>query len=92
MPKYVIERTLSGAGKLSAKELQAVSAKSNGVLRELGPDVQWVHSYVTADKLYCVYNAANADIVREHARRGGFPADSVSEVMTMIDPTSAEAR
>jgi hypothetical protein len=91
MPKYVIERTLPGAGRLSAKELQQISAKSNGVLRELGPDVQWIHSYVTGDKIYCVYNATNPEIVREHARRGGFPADSVSEVRTMIDPTSAEA-
>ena len=91
MPKYVIERTLPGAGKLSPKELQQISAKSNGVLRELGPDVQWVHSYVTGDKIYCVYNAANPELVREHARRGGFPADSVAEVCTMIDPTSAEA-
>jgi hypothetical protein len=90
MPKYVIERTLPGAGKLSAKELQGISAKSNSVLRELGPDVQWVHSYVTGDKIYCVYNAANADIVREHAKCGGFPADSVNEVKTIIDPTSAE--
>ena len=91
MPKYVIERTLPGAGKLSRNELQAISAKSNGVLRELGPDVQWVQSFVTGDKIYCIYNAANADIVREHARRGGFPADSVAEVKAMIEPTSAES-
>ena len=76
MPKYVI---------------QAISQKSCSVLQELGPDVQWVQSYVTGDKIYCIYNAANADLVREHARRGGFPANSVSQVMSMIDPTTAEA-
>lgn len=88
MPKYVIERNLPGAGKLSASELRGISAKSNAVLRELGPDVQWVQSYVTPDKIYCVYIAKNPEIIREHARAGGFPADSISEVRTMIDPTS----
>ncbi len=92
MPKFMIERTLPGAGKLSAKDLREVSTRSNAVVAELGPDVQWVQSYVTADKVYCVYNAKNADLVREHARRGGFPADSVSEVSSVIDPTTAEAR
>jgi hypothetical protein len=92
MPKYVIERTLPGAGNLSAKDLQGISMKSNSVLKELGSDVQWVHSYVTGDKIYCVYNAANADIVREHAKCGGFPCDSVAEVKAIIDPTSGEAR
>jgi hypothetical protein len=91
MPKYVIERTLPGAGKLTPDQLRGIAQKSNSVLRELGPDVQWVHSYVVADKIYCVYNAKNPEIVREHARLGGFPADSVSEVATTIDPTTAEA-
>jgi hypothetical protein len=91
MPKYVIERTLPGAGKLSQRELQAVAAKSNAALRDLGPDVQWVHSYVTGDKIYCVYNAKNPEIVHEHARCGGFPIDSVCEVKSVIDPTTAES-
>lgn len=90
MPKYVIERTLPGAGSLTAADLQGISAKSVGVLDEMGTDVQWVHSYVVADKIYCVYNAKDSELVREHARRGGFPADSVSEVAAMIDPTTAE--
>jgi hypothetical protein len=90
MPKYVIERTLPGAGKLSATDLQNISAKSNAVVRDLGPDVQWVHSYVTADKIYCVYNAKNPEIVFEHARCGGFPVDSVNAVAKIIDPTTAE--
>ena len=90
MPKYVIERTVPGAGRLSSEELRQTAARSNGVLRELGPDIQWVHSYVTGDKLYCVYNAAAADIIREHARRGGFPADRVEEVTAVIDPITAD--
>lgn len=90
MPKYVIERAIPGAGNLSASDLQAISAKSVSVLKDLGPDVQWVQSYVVADKIYCVYNATNADIIREHARCGGFPADSISEVRATIDPTTAE--
>jgi len=90
MPKYVIERTLPGAGKLSPAELRGIAQKSNSVLRELGPDVQWVHSYVVDDKIYCVYNAANPQIVAEHARCGGFPADRISEVRVTIDPTTAE--
>lgn len=92
MPKYVIERTLPGAGKLTPDQLRGIAEKSNSVLRELGADVQWVHSYVVADKIYCVYNAKNPDIVREHARCGGFPADSVAEVVATIDPTTAEPR
>ncbi|MCC6995152.1 MAG: DUF4242 domain-containing protein [Deltaproteobacteria bacterium] len=92
MPKYVVERTLPGAGKLSGDELRAIATRSNQVLRDLGPDVQWVHSYVTGDKIYCVYNARDPEIVREHARCGGFPADSVCEVTSTIDPTTAEAR
>ena len=90
MPKFVIERGVPGIGQASPEELQAISEKSNGVLQELGPEVQWVQSYVTADKLYCVYNAANEELVREHARRGGFPADSIERVSTVIDPTTAD--
>ena len=90
MPQYVIERELPGAGKLTPAELQAISATSCGVLRDLGPSVQWVHSYVTDDKIYCVYNAANEGIVREHARMGGFPANSVAQVRTVISPITAE--
>lgn len=90
MPKYVIERTLPGAGKLTAEELKGISAKSNAVLKELGSDVQWLHSYVTTDKIYCVYVAKNPEIVREHARCGGFPIDSVNMVSTVIDPTTGE--
>jgi hypothetical protein len=91
MPKYVIERAIPGIGAAKAAELQAISQKSCGVLQELGPEVQWVHSYVTGDKVYCVYNAANEELVREHTRRGGFPANSVSRVLAVIDPTTAEA-
>jgi Protein of unknown function (DUF4242) len=90
MPKYVIEREIPGAGKLTAAELQGISAKSCGVLRNLGPAIQWVESYVTDDKIYCVYVAPNEKMVREHASQGGFPANKVSEVRTMIDPTTAE--
>jgi hypothetical protein len=90
MPKYVIERDIPGAGSLSAAQLQSISQKSCGVLNELGPSVQWVESFVTADKVYCVYIAPNEDAVREHARRGGFPANRVSEVTTIIDPTTSE--
>ena len=91
MPKYVIERAIPGIGASKAAELQAISQKSCGVLQALGPDVQWVHSYVTDDKIYCIYNAASEEVVREHARRGGFPANSVARVATIIDPTTAEA-
>lgn len=90
MPKYVIERDLSGAGKLSAQGLQGISQKSCGVLNELGPQIQWVQSYVTDDKIYCVYIAPNEEIVREHAQKGGFPANRISEVRSVIDPTTAE--
>lgn len=90
MPKFVIERALPGIGEASPEDLQAISQKSCGVLRELGPDVQWDHSYVTGDKIYCVYSAADEELVREHARRGGFPADSVALVAAVIDPTTAE--
>jgi hypothetical protein len=90
MPKYVIEREIPGAGKMSAAELRAAARKSNGVLRDLGPDIQWVQTYVVDDKMYCIYYAANAELVREHARCTGFPADRISEVVAMTDPTSGE--
>ncbi len=90
MPKYVIEREIPGAGALSGEQLQGISQTSCGVLKNLGPQIQWVHSYVTGDKIYCVYIAPNEDMVREHARLGGFPANRVSEVKTIIDPTTAE--
>ena len=86
---YVIERTIPGAGQLSDKDLEGISTKSNAVLRDLGPDVQWVHSYVTGDKIYCVYRANGPEIIREHARCGGFPAETISVVGTIIDPTTA---
>ncbi|MBT9554165.1 MAG: DUF4242 domain-containing protein [Hydrogenophaga sp.] len=91
MPKFVIERSIPQIGAATAADMLAISQKSCGVLRELGPEVQWVHSYVTGDKIYCVYNASTEDLVREHARRGGFPADSVARVVSIIDPTTAEA-
>ena len=90
MPKYVIERELPGAGKLTPQELQAVSQKSCSVLRNLGPTIQWVHSYVTDDKIYCIYNAPNEQMIREHASQGNFPASRISEVKQIIDPTTAE--
>lgn len=90
MPKYIIERTIPQAGQLSAQELQAISQQSNSVLSEMGPQIQWVQSFVTDDRIYCVYIAPDAEMVREHARRGGFPADQVSTIRRMIDPTTAE--
>ncbi len=90
MPKYVIEREIPGAGNISAQDLKAISQKSCGVLNELGPKVQWVQSYVTDNKIYCVNIAPNKEMVLEHAKKGGFPANSVEEVKTMIDPTTAE--
>jgi hypothetical protein len=90
MPKFVIERNIPGAGKLDAETLKAISQKSCGVLSAMGPKIQWVHSYVTDDKIYCVYNAPDEATVREHATQGGFPADSVARVTTIIDPTTAE--
>ncbi len=91
MPKYIIEREIADAGKLSAQELQAISQKSCGVLSNLGPQIQWVQSYVTDDRVYCVYIAPNEEMVREHANQGGFPANRISEVKSVIDPTTAEA-
>lgn len=90
MPKYVIERNIPGAGELTSEELQGISQKSCSVLDSMGPQIQWVESFVTQDKVYCVYIAPDEETVREHAREGGFPADSVSEVKTKIDPTTAE--
>lgn len=90
MPKFVIEREIPEAGKLTAEELQGISQKSCGVLQQLGPEVQWVHSYVTDDKIYCVYIAPDEAAVRKHAEQGGFPANSVAQVRSVIDPTTAE--
>jgi hypothetical protein len=91
MPKYVIEREMAGAGSLSPAELAAASQKSCGVLRGLGPEIQWVQSYVTDDKIYCVYIAPSRKMIEEHARLGGFPANRISQVKAMIDPTTAES-
>ncbi|TDI79173.1 MAG: DUF4242 domain-containing protein [Bacteroidetes bacterium] len=90
MPKYVIEREIPGAGKLTTEQLKGISQTSCGVLSKMGPQIQWVHSYVTEDKLYCVYIAPDEEMVREHAKQGGFPANSVSLVSTIIDPTTSE--
>ena len=90
MPKYVIEREIPGAGKLTAEELKAISQTSCDVLRKMGSEIQWIQSYVTDDKLYCIYIAPNDEMVREHAKLGGFPANSVSKVATIIDPTTSE--
>jgi hypothetical protein len=91
MPKFVIEREIPGAGSLTTAELQAISQKSCGVLRDLGPSIQWLHSYVTGDKIYCIYIAPTEEMVREHAAQGGFPANRISRVTSIIDPTSAES-
>lgn len=91
MPRFLIERELPGAGSLSKDELHAISQKSCGVLQQMGPAIQWVESYVTGDKIYCVYIAPNAEMVQEHARQGGFPANKISEIKNVIDPTTAEA-
>ena len=91
MPKFVIERNIAGAGKLPRQELQAISQKSCGVLQSMGPTIQWVESYVTDDKIYCVYVAQDEETVRTHAQKGGFPANVVARVRSVIDPTTAEA-
>jgi hypothetical protein len=91
MPKYIIERELPGAGKLTSEELQAISQKSNKVIADLGPDIRWLQSYVTDDKLYCVYVAPDEDIIFEHARCGGFPANRVAQVARVIDPSTGDA-
>jgi hypothetical protein len=90
VPKFVIEREIPDAGKLSADQLKAISQTSCGVLRNLGPEIQWVHSYVTDNKIYCIYNAASEDLVRKHAQQGGFPANVVARVRAVIDPTTSE--
>ena len=90
MPQYVIEREIPGAGNMTPEQLKAISQTSCGVLDKMGPAIQWDHSYVTTDKIYCVYNAPNEEMVREHARQGGFPANSVAEVSTVISPATAE--
>ena len=90
MPKFVIEREIPGAGKLSAEQLKAISQTSCGVLSNMGTQIQWIHSYVTDNKIYCIYSAPNEEMVREHAKQGGFPANSVSRVAAIIDPTTAE--
>lgn len=90
MPKYIIEREIPGAGKLTPDQLHGISQKSCGVLKKLGPQIQWLESYVSADKIYCVYIAPDEATVREHAKQGGFPANRISEVTTIIDPTTAE--
>ena len=90
MPKYIIERDLPGAGKLTPQELHGVAQKSCGVLQKLGSKIQWVQSYVTGDKIYCVYIAPNEDLIRQHAQQGGFPANKINEIKAVIDPTTAE--
>ena len=90
MPKYVIEREIPGAGKLTQQQLKNISQTSCRILQNLGPEINWVHSYVTEDKIYCVYIAPNKEMILEHAKQGGFPANSVSEVSTIIDPTTSE--
>lgn len=90
MPKYVIEREIPGAGKLTAEQLKVISQTSCGVLSNMGPEIQWVNSYVTDDKIYCIYNAPNEEMVLEHAKQGGFPANSISKVSAVIDPVTAE--
>ncbi len=90
MPQYLIERNIPGAGKLSPSDLKGISQKSCSVLNEMGPQIQWVHSYVTANQIFCVYRAPNEQMLLDHARRGGFPADKISEISTTIDPTTAE--
>ena len=92
MPRYVIEREMPGVGKLSAEDLRGASQKSCGVLQQLGPEIQWVESYVTADKIYCVYIAPNEEMIRQHAAKGGFPANKISAVAAVISPTTAEGR
>ena len=90
MPQYLIERNIPGAGKLTAAELQGISQKSCSVLNKMGPQIQWLHSYVTENQVMCVYRAPDEEMIREHARQGGFPADKISEIKTTIDPTTAE--
>ena len=90
MPKYVIEREIPGIGLRSQVEFQAIAQKSNGIMAEMGPEIQWVHSYVVGDKIYCIYIAKDEETIREHAKRGGFPCNTISEIATLIDPTTGE--
>ena len=90
MPQFVIERSMPGAGQLSREDLKLASQTSCSVVRDLGPDIQWVHSYVTDDKIYCIYRAPNEEVIREHGQRGGFPVNKISQIRSMIDPTTAE--
>lgn len=90
MPKYIIEREIPGAGKLSADQLRSISQKSREVLCQLGTDIQWIHSYVAGNKIYCIYLAPSEELIREHAKRGGFPANSITEVSSIIEPLTAE--
>jgi hypothetical protein len=92
MPKYLIEREIPGAGNLSKADLQGISQTSCGVLQKMGPQIQWLQSYVTGDKVYCVYIAPNEEMIREHAQQGGFPANRISEIKSVIDPTTAETK
>lgn len=91
MPKFLIEREIPGAGKLTSEQLQGIAQTSCGVLKNMGPQIQWVQSYVTADKVYCVYIAENEDLIKKHAKEGGFPANLISEITTIIDPTTSES-
>jgi hypothetical protein len=91
MPKFVIEREIPGAGKMSPEELQHAAQKSNSVLHKLGPDIQWIHSYVAGDKIYCIYAAPSEELIREHAEQSGFPANKITKVAAIIDPTTAES-
>lgn len=90
MPRYIIEREIPGAGKMTDEQLTGIAQKSCGVLNNMGPRIQWVHSYVAGDKIYCIYNAPNEEMVREHAKQGGFPANSVTQISRIIDPITAE--
>ena len=90
MPQYLVERNLPGAGKLTPEQLKAIAQKSNAILTQLGPKIQWVHSYVTGDQIYCVYRAPSPELIQEHAKKGGFPADRILEIGEVIDPTTAE--
>lgn len=90
MPKYIIERDIPGAGQLTQAELQGISQKSCGVLRDMGPRIQWLHSYVTGDKVYCIYIADSEQAIREHAEQGGFPANRIEQITTIIDPTTGD--
>ena len=90
MPKYLIEREIPGVGQFTEDDLKSISQKSNGVLRDLGPEIQWIHSYVTDDKIYCVYQSSDKNLIRQHAEQGGFPANAIAAIRTTIEPATAE--